>query len=387
MRFREAGTVCLLLICAWRIALSTRDVDKVLIVGGGLEVRGSVTYTLNLAKGLLRRDCQPLVLSTGGPMLPTFHAGGIRVEQTDSLGKPIYDLFTFRRYLRSLASEGFKLIHVQHTAQLRHGLRAARALKVPVVFTAHHFSEPGESLRISRKYVRGVLAVSQALREDLVNNAKIPRDLVRVVRTGIDIETARAFRARRGKNEIPVIGTIGMLTRVKGNEFFLKAAREVLDKGHEAHFVVAGQGVENSRLRRQARDLGLTRNLTFVTDFADNYEVLQALDIFVNPSLREGLGITVLQAMACGVPTVSAASGGIHSFVADGETGLMVPQKDSTAVAMAIIRLVEDKEFADKIAAVASNMVEREYPLDRMMDEVFDLYNEVMKKWNEPATV
>lgn len=366
--------------------MDTRAVDKVLVVAGGLEVRGSVTYTLNLAKGLHSRGCQPLILSTGGSMLATFQACGIQVEKADAHGKPIYDLFTFRRYLRSLAPRGYKLIHVQHKTLLRHALRAARALKLPVVLTAHHFTEPGESLRISRKYVRGVLAVSQALREDLVNNAKIPRDLVRVVRTGIDTEAARACRTRRGRNEIPVIGTIGMLTRVKGNEYFLKAAKEIFDKGHEAHFVVAGRGAENSRLRRQARDLGLTRNLTFVTDFADNYEVLRALDIFVNPSLREGLGITVLQAMACGVPTVSAASGGIHSFVADGQTGLMVPQRDATALAMAIIRLIEDREFADKVASEASNMVEREYPLDRMMDEVFDLYNEVMKKWNEPAT-
>ena len=91
--------------------------------------------------------------------------------------------------------------------------------------------------------------------------------------------------------------------------------------------------------------------------------------------------------MACGVPTVSAASGGIHSFVTDGETGLMVPQKVSSALAMAIIRLIEDKEFADKITSNASNMVEQEYSLDMMMDEVFDLYNEVLKKWNEPASV
>ena len=367
--------------------MSTRAIDKVLLVGGSLEVRGSVTYTLNLGRGLLKRGCEPLLLSSGGPMLPTFRESGINVDLTDNLGKPIYDLFAFRRYLRTIAARGFKLIHVQHKFLLRQGLRAARSLGLPVVLTAHHFSEPGESFRVTRKYVRGVLAVSQAVREDLVNNAKMPRDLVQVVRTGIDIEEAKTYRKRRMKNEVPVVGTIGMLTRIKGNEYFLKAAKEVLDQGHEAHFVVAGRGVENSRLRRQARDLGLTRNLTFVTDFKNNYEVLQALDIFVNPSLREGLGITVLQAMACGVPTVSAASGGIHSFVTDGETGLMVPQKVSSALAMAIIRLIEDKEFADKITSNASNMVEQEYSLDRMMDEVFDLYNEVLKKWNEPANV
>jgi len=98
-----------------------------------------------------------------------------------------------------------------------------------------------------------------------------------------------------------------------------------------------------------AKELELTRNLTFVPDFSDNYEVLRALDVFVNPSMREGLGLTVLQAMACGVPTVCAASGGIHSFVIDGETGLMVPQRNPDAIATALVRLIEDKEFSNKL--------------------------------------
>jgi glycosyltransferase involved in cell wall biosynthesis len=178
-----------------------------------------------------------------------------------------------------------------------------------------------------------------------------------------------------------------MLSRVKGNEYFLRAARQILDQGHDVLFVVAGQGRENARLRKLAKELDLTRNLTFVTDFTDNYEVLRAFDVFVNPSLREGLGLTVLQAMACGVPSASTSSGGIHTFVKEGETGLLVAQQDPEAIAMAIIRLIEDREFAEKIASNALEMVTREYPLGRMMDEVFDLYNEVVRKWKEPAAV
>jgi glycosyltransferase involved in cell wall biosynthesis len=262
-------------------------------------------------------------------------------------------------------------------------LRAARALNIPVVLTIHHFSEPGEVLRVPRRYVRGVIAVSQAVREDLVNNARMPKELVRVVCTGIDTESAQSVCTGRGRNNPPVVGTVGTLTSVKGNEYFLQAAKKVIEKGHKVHFVVAGQGEERNRLRKMTKELNLTANLTFATDFTENYEILRALDVFVNPSLREGLGITVLQAMACGVPTISTASGGIHSFVTDGETGLMVPQKDSSAIAMAIIRLLEDREFADKVAANASNMVKSEFPIDRMMDEVFDLYEGVVREWND----
>jgi glycosyltransferase involved in cell wall biosynthesis len=362
-------------------------IDKVLLIAGTLEVRGSVTYTLNLARGLQQRGCEPLVLSPGGPMLPLFEQYGIRVDMADKFGKPIYDLFTFRRHLKSIAPEGFNLIHLQHKGYMRQGLRAARYLGLPMVLTVHHFFEPGETLKVSKKYVQGIIAVSQAVREDLVNNARIPRELVKVVRTGLDIERARKLCVRMQKNKVPVVGTVGMLTRVKGNDCFLRSAREILDKGHEAFFVVAGQGRENMRLRRLAKELDLTRKLTFVTDFSDNYEVLRAFDIFVNPSLREGLGLTVLQAMACGVPTVSTASGGIHTFVTEGETGLMVPQQDAAAIAMAVIRLIEDREFAGKIASNALAMVEQEYTLARMMDEVFDLYNEVVRKWKEPARV
>jgi len=370
-----------------RLVLSNDSVKRVLLVAGSLNVRGSVTYTLNLAKGLKMRDYAPLVLSRGGGMAPAFERAGIGVDTADNLGKPIYDLFAFRRYLKTLADRSFDLVHVQHRSMIRYGLRAARALKLPLVLTVHHFSEPGETLRLPGKYVLGVIAVSESIREDLVNNARIPRSLVRVVRTGIDIRAAEIFKAQKKRSVPPVVGTIGMLTRSKGNEYFLRAARDVLDRGHEAHFVVAGQGEENSRLRKLGKELDLTRNLTFVTDFSEHYEVLRALDIFINPSLREGLGITVLQAMACGVPTISSASGGIHSFVTDGETGLMVPQKDSSAIAMAIIRLIEDGEFADKITAGASKMVEQSFSLDLMMDEVLDFYNRVVQKWKESSRV
>jgi len=367
--------------------LAATAVDKILIIAGHLEVRGSITYTFNLCKGLMARGCEPLVLCTGGPMLPAFQRAGIRVADTDSLGKPVYDLFAFRRFLRSVAWERFKVVHIQHKSLLRKGLRAARALGVPSVLTVHHFFEPGERLRIPKKSVRGVIAVSQAVREDLVNNAKIPRELVRIVSTGVDLEAAGTCRKSRQKNEAPVIGTIGTLTPIKGNEHFLRAARALLDRGIEAYFVIAGRGEESGQLRKLAKELELTRNLTFVPDFSDNYEVLRALDVFVNPSLREGLGLTVLQAMACGVPTVCAASGGIHSFVIDGETGLMVPQRDPNSIATALVRLIEDREFSNKLAQNASKMVEQEYPLDKMIDEMLDLYGEVVREWNEPAAV
>jgi glycosyltransferase involved in cell wall biosynthesis len=366
--------------------LADTAIDKVLMIAGHLETRGSVTYTFNLCKGLKARGCEPLVLCTGGPMLPAFEREGIRVACTDSLGKPVYDLFAFRRFLRSVG-ERFKVVHVQHKSHLRRGLRAARTLNLPAVLTIHHFFESGERLRVPRKCVRAVIAVSQAVREDLVNNAKIPRELIRVVSTGVDLEAAAACRKGRQRNEAPVIGTIGTLTPIKGNEYFLRAARAMLDRGVEAHFVVAGRGGESAQLRKLARELELTRDLTFVPDFSDNYEILRALDVFVNPSLREGLGLTVLQAMACGVPIVCAASGGIHSFVIDGETGLMVPQRDTGAIAAALVRLVEDKEFSHKLALNASDMVKREYPLDKMIDEMLDLYGEVVREWNEPATV
>lgn len=367
--------------------MTATAVEKALLVAGHLETRGSVTYTFNLCKGLKKRGCEPLVLCTGGPMLPAFERAGIRTVYTDSLGKPVYDLFAFRRFLRSIAAEHFSIVHVQHKEQMRRGLRAARTLNLPAVLTVHHFFEPGENLRIPRKYIRGVIAVSQAVREDLVNNAKIPRELVRVVSTGVDLDEAGACRRRRRRNGAPVIGTVGTLTPVKGNEHFLRAAKALLERGIEAHFVVAGRGEESGQLRRLARELELTRNLTFVPDFSDNYEVLRALDVFVNPSLREGLGLTVLQAMACGVPTVSAASGGIHSFVVDGETGLMVPQRDPAAIAAALVRLIEDREFADKLAQNASKMIEQDYTLDKMIDEMLDLYGEVVREWNEPAAV
>jgi glycosyltransferase involved in cell wall biosynthesis len=363
--------------------METSEALKVLLVTGNLQVRGAVISTLNLAAGLKRLGVSLCVACGGGKMLPEFISREIPTKYVEALGKRIYDLFSFRRDLKELAAGGFSLVHIQSPEIVKQGVRISRQAGIPALLTVHHLVAPRGALRIPRHSIKGIIAVSQAVREDLVNIAKIPRELVTVIPTGVDIELGQEYALSPPKNEVPVIGTVGMLSTVKGNELFLHAARQVLDKNCRAHFVVAGEGEQEGELRVLAKKLNLARDLTFVSAYTNDMEVIATLDIFVSPSMEEGLGLTVLEAMSCAKPVISTAVGGITSFIEDGKNGLLVTPGSSTALRDAIIRLIENRDLRQEIAKNGAELVSRKYSLESAAVSTLDLYSRVAAEWCE----
>jgi glycosyltransferase involved in cell wall biosynthesis len=355
---------------------------KVLLVTGALEVKGSIIYTLNLAAGLKKLGVPITVACGGGKMLPEFLSREIPVKRVEALGKKIYNLFSFRKDLRDIASSGFNVVHIQLPEVAKQGARISRAAGAPSILTFHHLIATRRSLRIQRS-VKSVIAVSQAVREDLVNIAKIPRELITVIPTGVDIEQGERLAQNKPKNEVPVVGTVGMLSRVKGNELFLRAAREVLDKGYRAYFVIAGEGEQETRLRTLAEKLNLTRELTFASAYTNDMEVIGTLDIFVNPSMEEGLGLSVLEAMSCEKPVISTAVGGVTSFLEDGKNGLLVTPGSAEALRDAIIRLIENPQLRQEIARNGRELANHDYSSETMASSTLDLYNRVLSEWRE----
>ena len=150
-----------------------------------------------------------------------------------------------------------------------------------------------------------------------------------------------ARRARRSSRRagFPSWERPGPLEAVKGHVFFLGAAQRVAAAHPETEFLVAGAGPEEENLRRLARELGINHNVTFASNLYDFSASLAAMDIFCLPSLRQGLGTIMLEAMALGRPVIASGVGGIYSVVRNNETGLVVPPSDSAALAERILEL------------------------------------------------
>src|SRR5690606_21945349 len=139
------------------------------------------------------------------------------------------------------------------------------------------------------------------------------------------------------------------LEATKGLPFFLGAAARVVREYPDCEFLISGAGPEEHNLRRLARSLDLASHVTFVSNLYDFNMSIDAMDIFCLPSLQQGLGVTMLEAMARGRPVIATGVGGVHSIVTDGKTGIVVPPSDSVKLSEKILELLRDPEKARRI--------------------------------------
>ena len=150
-----------------------------------------------------------------------------------------------------------------------------------------------------------------------------------------------------------------------------------MEAGNDIRIVIAGSGPEERSLRKLAASLQLSKRLTFVDGGVAMAGYLEAIDIYCLPSLQQGLGVVMLEAMALGRPVIASGVGGVMSVIEDNVHGLIVPPSDSRSLADRIIELLQDREKARRIAAAGQQMVRDRFNENRMLDEILQVYREV----------
>jgi glycosyltransferase involved in cell wall biosynthesis len=298
----------------------------------------------------------------------------VELHVLSHLHRPFSPFFPRSRLKRIAAAAQPKLVHIQNPHGLRAGLVSARAARAPAVLTVH-MPLAQRGLRPCIRAVNGIIAVSEAVREDLVNSSRIPKDKIRVIPDGLDLAQYRPCPFRDAK--VPVIATAGALEPRKAQKDFLTAAKQVLDAGRQAQFLIIGDGPEESRLRRHAAELGVHKSVTFVTNVTDFRQPLSTCDVFVLPSLMEGLGLVVLQAMALAKPVVTTSAGGLCLIVTHGHNGLLVSPNAPAEIAAAVLRLLENPGLAQALGANARQFVEAEFSIVDCVDKTLAYFHDI----------
>jgi glycosyltransferase involved in cell wall biosynthesis len=180
--------------------------------------------------------------------------------------------------------------------------------------------------------------------------------------------------------EGPIVGTVGRLVPIKGQVWLLKAAPLVLAEFPQACFVIIGDGPLLGELKELTAKLGIGLRVMFLGAREDVSECLAALDLFVLPSLNEGMGRVLLEAMAEGCPVVATRVGGIPDIVNDGTTGLLVPPRDDRALAEAILILLRDRSRRAAYGEASRRHVDGRFDVETMVRDIERLYDEV---WSE----
>ncbi len=196
------------------------------------------------------------------------------------------------------------------------------------------------------------VAISDSSRDDMIARG-IPASAIRVVLCGVDHARYRPDPSARDAR--PLIVFVGRLERYKRLDVLLEAVAAVRRGGLDAHAVIAGAGDALDSVRAQVRALGLADcvDVPGFVDEAEKVRLLQAAHVAVQPSEKEGWGLTVIEATACGTPCVAAAVPGLRDSVRDGETGLLVPPRDPAALAAALARVLRDHALRTRLAAGA----------------------------------
>lgn len=219
--------------------------------------------------------------------------------------------------------------------------------------------------RLYNQKVDGVVAISHKISEVLVAGG-VERERIKVIHSGIDLTPFPRACATAPRSETKVIGTVAVLEERKGHRFLLEAAALVKEQGFRVIYRFAGDGSERDALQRVVHELSLQEEVFFLGFVSDIPTFVSSVDIFVLPSLYEGLGIAVLEAMAAGKPVVASRTGGIPELVTDQVTGLLVPPKDPRALARAICHLLSQDDLLRRMGDKGRERALERFTMEQM---------------------
>lgn len=360
---------------------------SILLLAGRLEVRGRTSQLLHLARRLPDEGFKIQLLCPNASRLGREAIQGIPVREAPAMEWPVVRRAAWYWLLWELDESPPDLIHIYQRRMLPFGTWLARQLRRPYVVTFHDFLRPGETLTIDQVLCRRYLAVSEPIRDELFAQPRFPQELVEVIHSGVETDFIHAPPELLSANQSPVIGTAGPLEFDKGHDVFIRATPLILQEFPNAQFVIAGTGPEESRLRQLVRELRMSEYVTFVSGMADLSVAIEAMDIFVLPSLRQGLGTIMLEAMARSRPVIASQSGGIYQIVREGVTGLLVPPSDSPALAQRVIDLLRNPEQARQLGQAAREQVKTSFRVEDMVDKTAELYRAVLGEMPSPKDV
>jgi glycosyltransferase involved in cell wall biosynthesis len=230
------------------------------------------------------------------------------------------------------------------------------------------------------------VTVSQALKNEITNWENIPEDFVRVIYNGISPENFQKqksplLKMKLGLNPvIPVVGTIARLAPQKGVKYFIQGAALLTQVIDRVQFLVVGDGPLKKTLEYEAEQLGIREKITFTGYYSDISPIYPLIDVFVVPSLSEGLSITTIEAMAAQRPIVACAVGGIPELISHRQNGYLVPPENHQALAQGILELLKRPKWAEKLAHAAWRKAQSNFTIDVMIKETDRLYREAAEE-------
>ncbi|MBK7048532.1 MAG: glycosyltransferase [bacterium] len=301
--------------------------------------------------------------------------------------------WSIQRFAGWMRDQDVSVVHTHMHHAAFWGRLAGLAARVPVLVTTEHGKELWKGparvaidRRLSR-YTSCHIAVSQEGLEQRIRREHVDPRRIQLIPNGVPLpdlnrfaESRREVRAQLGlTDETPVIGSVGRFIEAKGYAFLVAAVAKVLQRHPTARWLAVGDGDLHGATRVAADECGIGGAVIWAGRRDDVPELLTAMDVWVMSSIREGLPVALLEAMAAGRAIVATNVGGIPDAVHHGEAGLLVPPASPDALADAICQVLENPAAADKLALSARRRAEQEYGIDSVAQRIEDVYRRELR--------
>lgn len=374
---------------------------NILFLANHLNTGGITSYLFTLASGLKKRGHKIFVASGGGELVSKFTTEGIihigvSMRTKQALSPQI--LFSALKLSRIIKKENIEILHSQSRTTQVLGCLLQHKIKIVHVSTCHGFFKPTFLRKNFPFWGQKVIAISDSVKEHLINDFGVEGERITVVHSGIDVErfselltddrrsrrsptvqSGQATGDRRQETGDPLVGIIARLSEEKGHQYLIQAMKKVVLEFPKARLLIAGEGKMKVKLAELVSSLGLEQSISFLPTLKDTREVFSLIDIFVLPSTKEGLGLALMEAMAQEKAVIGSNVGGIKTLIQHGINGLLVEPADSTGLAEAILRLLKNSQERKLLGTNARLFISKNFSQGKMAEETERVYEECLR--------
>ena len=361
---------------------------RILQICSAREIGGGERHLADLARTLAHRGHEVFAALTPGSPVRSELAS---LSDANIIELPMRNALSLRsgfKLARFVRAQKIEIVHAHLARDYPLAALAAGRSAAGLVLTRHVLFPLSKVHRLTLSRTSRVIAVSHAVAESVRAQNIFSPDKIVTIHNGIDLER---FEQRKSGTGVPPVdhagrlrvGMVGHLAPIKGQEDFVRAAAIVCRARDNVDFIIAGEdksagGENRASLEKLIRELGLNNRVQLLGWIDDVASLLGRLDVFVSPARSEPFGLSIVEAMAAGVPVVATASEGAREILDENQTGRMASIGDEAGLARAIIELLDNSSERKRLAHAAQRAVRERFSLERMVDLTEQVYQEIV---------
>jgi len=315
-----------------------------------------------------------------------------------------YDLSIIFKLAILLKQKKIDILNTHNAVPCWYGNIAAKIAGIPVVFTLRNVQSENYKLLLKRRFfyktailldritmriADKIVAVSKRLEKFYIENERIPKEKITTVTNAIDLEPfERKIDNEKIREELrigrdtTVVGIVGDLVERKGHACLIEAARLIVKNNNKVVFLVVGEGPLKEDLIKKIKKYSISDHFIFTGHVKTVFHHLAAMDIFVLPSVAEGISRALMESMAMGLPAVCSGIDGNLEAVVDGETGFIIPVNDYQALADKLFFLIENEKVRKKMGETARIKAKKKFDMRNLSCGYEELYMELINEYS-----